>query len=290
MSNDPKTKKGPSGKLLLVLALIAVVIGLILTMQNREKAPEPVAQKNEAPKPQAAAPETQGNRPGPTMTPPPEESAPEPAENAQRAYLIEDFRDTKRDWSKFKMNHVKLSSEGISLEDGQTEGSFESPCTALKLPSNMVALLWKQTLPDGTVVKPEMSLSSDCQTWSAWYPIESTGDDINPLYPDGSPNPNYGYVPGSYVSLGLSMVPFVRYRFNLVRADLSKPSPIVPIARFYHLDSTLGQGAMAKDSDFPPGPPSPEEIQANAAASKNLQEIPTDTTVPEAPEAPKATP
>jgi hypothetical protein len=284
MPNDPKLKKGPSGKLLVILALIAVVIGLVLMMQNRAKTPGPVAQKPEPQKPQAAVAPTRPTRPEPTPAPPTEESAPEPASNAQTAYLVEDFRDTKRDWSKFKMKNVTVSAEGIKLADGQTEGSFESPCTALKLPSNMVALLWKQTLPDGTVVKPEMSLSIDCQSWSPWYPVENMGDDINPLYPNGDPNPNYGYVPGTYVSLGLSMVPFMRYRFTLVRADLSKPSPIVPIARFYHLDSTLGQGEMAKD--YPPGPPTPEEIQANAAASQKLQENPTEPNLA----APKATP
>src|SRR5687767_8739180 len=154
MSNDPKNQKGPSGKLLLILALIAVVIGVILTMQTREKpAPLPVEKVAEA-----RTTESQNSAPVRPETPAPvtEEEKPEPEENAQRAYLVEDFRDTKKNWSKYKLENTVLTPEGIKLQDGQTEGTFEAPCTALKLPANMVALLWKETLPDGTVVKPEL--------------------------------------------------------------------------------------------------------------------------------------
>jgi len=296
MATESKDQKKPSSKLIIVLALIAIVIVVVLVTQNKPK-PAPVVEA-EPPKPPAETAETQGaNRPVTQEAPPPtEETAPEPESNAERAYLVEDFRDTARDWSKFKLAGTKITPEGIVLEDAQTEGSFESPCTALKLPSNMVALLWKETLPDGTVVKPEMQLSYDCQNWSAWYPIESTGDDINPLYPNGDPNPNYGYVPGSYVSLGLDLCPFIRYRFNLARGDLSKQSPTVPGARFYHLDSTLGEGKTITDvKTFPPGPMTTEELakykaETDAANATNPQGVPEDATNVPTPTQPETTP
>lgn len=269
----PENQKKSPAKLILILGLIALVIIGVLMTQNKNKPAETIVKTEPVAATETPVPDVP-NRPVPQEAPPAEETAQEPESNAERAYLVEDFRDTEKNWSQYKMKGTAITPEGIKLQDGQTEGDFESPCTALKLPSNMVAFLWKETLPDGTVVKPEIRLSHDCQSWSPWYPIESTGNDINPLYPDGSPNPNYGYVPGSYVSLGLDLVPFIQYRLKLMRTDLSKGSPVVPGARFYHLDSTLGDGKTITDvSKYPPGAgeatPNPEETTPAETKAEN---------------------
>jgi hypothetical protein len=268
MPSDPKPaeQKGSSGKLLAILALIAIVIIAVLLNQNRSKpVEEPHAKKTETAPPPAVAENQGANRPQPKETPV-EEDHKEPESNAERAYLIEDFKDKAKDLSKYKMKGVRLSDEGIVLEDGATNGIVESPTLPLKLPSNMVALLWKEDRPDYTSIKPEMQLSYDGQNWSAWYPIESTGDDINPLYPNGEPNPNYGYVPGGYVSLGLDLVPFVRYRIGLERVASGNQTPTLKGIRMYHLDSAGKDGQMMKSiAQFPPGPPTLEEQKAQQA-------------------------
>lgn len=272
MASDSKAseQKKPSSKIIAALAVLAILIIGVIALQNREK--PPVVENTPAPPAQVAQsePVAQGAvRPPENETPPPaEEEAKEPESNAERAYLIEDFRDKNKNWSNYKMTGVRVTDEGIVMEDGQTNGVVESPTMTLQLPSNLVALLWKEERPDGAFISPEMQISADGQNWSSWYPIESTGDDINPLYPDGTPNPNYGYVPGGYVSLGLELIPFIRYKFTMSRLGVTTQSPTMKGIRFYHLDSTLGEGRMATPADYPPGPPSAEQLQEQQRAQQ----------------------
>lgn len=269
MSNDKKPEQKSSSKLGVAIAAL-VLLAVVVFFLSQKKTSDVAKQEP----PPAVKPPTETQTVKTAVTKPERkieiaESTAEPETNAVTAYLVEDFRDSKKDWKAagYKMNNVKITDQGVTLEDGATNGVLESPPMVLKLPSSMVAPLYKQEVPKGASVKIEASISGDNQTWSAWYPIEDSGNDISPVYPNGTPNPNYGYVPASYINLGLSLAGFVKYRATLSTsggdkeyrmADGTFPSTLrLTGMRIYHLDTSQGAGKV--DNQFPPGPPQPGE-------------------------------
>ena len=271
MTNDKKTEQKSSSKLGVAVAAIVLLVAVIFFLN--QKKPQDVVKQDPAPAAKPAettqSPKTAVAKPERKIEIP--ESTEEPETNAVTAYLVEDFRDAKKDWKAagYKLNNVKITDRGVTLEDGATNGVLESPPMVLKLPSSMVAPLYKQEVPKGASVKIEASISGDNQTWSAWYPIEDSGNDISPVYPNGTPNPNYGYVPASYINLGLSLAGFVKYRATLSTAggvkeyrsaDGTFPSELrLTGMRIYHLDTSQGAGKV--DGRFPPGPGEPQTGQ-----------------------------
>ena len=270
MPNEPvKSPENSSGKLIYGVAAVVVLLLIIW-----------LAQKNTAPKVDQTAQQNtnvQGTaarnlaRPNPTKGET-EGDGEEPKENGARAYLVEDFTDPKKSFEKYKLDKIQVTPKGLTLAPGADKGTIESPTMVLQMPSSTTAFLWKQEVPKGSGVKVEMAVSADNQSWSPWYPIDDMGDDINPLYPDGSPNPNYGYVPGGYVSLGLDLVPFIRYRMTLVNncsdcKEYRRPDGtfseqlFVPGARIWHYNGAGQDGKLA--TAYPPGVPDPKAAAAN---------------------------
>ena len=198
-----------------------------------------------------------------------EEEYKEPDKNAETTWMIEDFTDTNRNWDGYIMRNVQVTPNGLELVPGAKKGYFESPVLTTPIPANMVAPLWKQEVPQGACVNVEMAISGDGQNWSTWFPLPDTGDDISPLYPDGTPNPNYGHVPGAYISTGLDLAAFTRYRFTLATEGCDGQEYRLPDGTFantlrvtglrvYIADSTLGQGTMLTGDSMPPGIPGDE--------------------------------
>jgi hypothetical protein len=270
-----QNSKSSPNKLVIVVCLIAFLLVLVYAFRDNKGTSGAQPNAGAGAKSEHADARTL-TKPQPSTVTATNETPEEPESNAQRDYLIEDFRDGKRDWSAYKLSNLQMSEQGIGLVGGATNGVLESPSLALKLPSNMVAPLWKKQGPECAGLKVEMAISSDNQVWSPWYPLEDTGDDINPLYPDGSPNPNYGYVPGTSVSLGLSLSSFTKYRFTFSKSEGCAQGPTLQAVRLYHLDSTLGEGTIA--TSFPPGPPTPEEAAQQLQESNNT--LPPANTVP----------
>src|SRR5687767_4798781 len=109
MPNESKNQKGLSPKLLIILVLLALVVVIALVMQNRQ--PKPPSVVAESPKVESSPETTLGAQRPETQTPPVvEETEKEPEENAQRAYLVEDFRDTQKNWANFKMTNVAITA------------------------------------------------------------------------------------------------------------------------------------------------------------------------------------
>lgn len=265
-SKNPNQKS--SSKLVIVIIALVAVVGIAWMLMKKSSPPVPVVEETSDTQIQAAAPtQSQPKRPTADEAPATEEPK-EPEKNAESTWMIEDFTDPKKSWANYKMKNTRITEKGIELVPGAKEGTFESPVMTMPLPANMVAPLWKQEVPKGAAVRVEMAISGDNQSWSPWYPLADTGDDISPLYPDGTPNPNYGHVPGAYISTGLDLAAFTRYRFTLSTeggeqdyrmADGSFADTLrVPGLRVYVSDSTLGDGKMITKDTLPPGVPGNE--------------------------------
>lgn len=174
-------------------------------------------------------------------------------ENQPRAFMSMDFRDLDGPPPGYRLENVVLTPEGFTLpppepgkENQPRMGVIESPPHMLDFFSNAVAPLWKEKLPDGTDMFVEMSVSPDGVHWGPWQWVEIDEDSagqISPTYPDGRPNPNYGYTPGTMLAWGLTQWGYVRYRVRLYSEGPA--SPVLSAFRMFIQDSTLGEGHVA---------------------------------------------
>lgn len=158
-------------------------------------------------------------------------------------------------------NDIRLSDAGFTLappapgeEDLPRSGMVESPPYSLDFLSNAMNPMWKESSPDGTEVLVEISLSPDGEYWTDWFPTTGahTAGDIEPYFPDGRPNPNYGYERGSMVFYGLEQFEF--FRFAVTMYSESGASPVVSDFRMFYQDSTMGEGALAQVPNESEGP------------------------------------
>lgn len=269
-NTNPSNQKSGPNKIVLILCLIAALLIVFYVMRGDKTAPSTTRTNEVA----SATSSNEKNfvKPEAAETNAAPETPEEPAENAQRSYLVHDFRNQKEFPAGWHTTNLVLTENGFTLAPGATNGTLETATLPLNLPSNMVAPLVKKEGPECSGFKLEMAITSDNQTWSPWYPCEPTGDDINPIYPDGTPNPNYGHEGYTYVSTGLDLSAFTKYRIVLEKGANCPQAPTVQGMRLYHLDSTLGDGKMA--TSYPPGPMSPEEFKkwAEEEEKKNKQQ------------------
>ncbi len=174
-------------------------------------------------------------------------------ENQPRAFASMDFRNLDAPPPGYKLENVILTPEGFTLpppepgkENQPRMGIVESAPHMFDFFSNAVAPLWKENLPDGTDMFVEMSVSPDGVHWGPWQWVEIDEDSagqISPFYPDGRPNPNYGYTPGTMLAWGLTQWGYVRYRVRLYSEGPA--SPVLSEFRLFYQDSTLGEGQVA---------------------------------------------
>ena len=194
-------------------------------------------------------------------------------ENQPRAWLVADFRGLKEVPPGFKLDGVVLTPEGFQLappepgkENEPRTGFVEAPPQMLNFHSNAVALLWKETIPDSsTDVFAEVAVSPDGKNWGPWQLTEiddGSYGNISPFFPDGTPNPSYGYTPGGVLAWGLNQYSHMRYRFRLYSEG--PHSPTVSGVRVYYQDTTLGQGRLA-DLNAPTPTPAPDALPPSEA-------------------------
>jgi hypothetical protein len=174
-------------------------------------------------------------------------------EQQPRAFMTTDFRDLAGLPTGFKLENVELTADGFQLkpaaagaENDPRMGTIESAPQIFDFQSNAVTPMWKENLPDQTDMFIEVSVSPDGQNWGAWQWIDVDEDSVGQIaefYPDGTPNPNYGYIPGSTMVWGLTQYQYVRYRIQLYSE--TGESPTLGAFRFYYQDSTLGEGHLA---------------------------------------------
>lgn len=149
----------------------------------------------------------------------------------------------------FVAENVVETEAGIVLgdappgPDGVRRGVVSSPDVVADFPLNSIAPLWKEKLADGTRVSIEISLSSDGVAWGPWMPLEADAEntsEISPTFPDGRPNPNYGFTASMRTTFTEDLWGAFRYRFTLVSANASTPT--LGGVRLYYQDSTMGEG------------------------------------------------
>ncbi len=176
-----------------------------------------------------------------------------PAELQPRAYYERRFGEMAYLPDGFELDGVILGASGIELdpnlepdEQGIRQGTLVSPPEPFDFPSNAVAPLWEENLPDGTDLVMEVQVSPDGENWGAWQYLSIDNDSYGQMmqyYPDGSPNPNYGYTPGGLLAWGDRQFQSMRYRATLVSSNSS--SPLLGAFRLHYQDSTMGEGHIA---------------------------------------------
>lgn len=186
----------------------------------------------------------------------------DPAELQPRNWETDDFRGLSQLPEGFTVENLELTPDGIKLGDEGEEGAprtgmLYSPPKFMDFPSNAVSPLWLEDRPEGTDIFVEVSMSPDGENWGMWHwvePDEHGLDAINEFYPDGSPNPHYGYTPGLNLAWGLKQWEHVKYRVTLYADPDVDISPLLAAFRLYYQDSTLGEGRLAEvveDTDNP---------------------------------------
>lgn len=174
-----------------------------------------------------------------------------------RAFAMNDFRNLTELPEGFTAENLVLTENGLALkppepgeEDKPRMGMLESPPQDLDFPSNAVAPLWMEKVPDGGHLFVEMSVSPDGENWSLWDAVEVDDDSVGQIaefYPDGKPNPNFGYTPGGLLFWGHRQYLYYRYRVTLYSETQS--SPLLSAFRVFYQDSTLGEGHIAQPQE-----------------------------------------
>jgi hypothetical protein len=180
-----------------------------------------------------------------------EESGMNPEEQPRTFYVL-DFQQTRQLPAGFLMSNVVLTERGIELARNPGDGTLsrmgvvESPTEGMDFPSNALCPLWKEELPEGAQVQVEVAVSPDGIHWGDWHPVEVDDDaegQIRPHYPDGRPNPNYGFTPGGMMFGDTRLFNYFRFRFTLLAEW--EHSPVLSGFRMFYQDSTLGKGRLA---------------------------------------------
>ncbi len=176
-------------------------------------------------------------------------------------YLVEGLELTK--------DGFKLKPAAAGEENSERKGMLVSAPELLNFPSNAISPLWKEKLPEGTDMFVEIQMSPDADNWGAWQWVTVDDDSVtqmSPTYPNGMPNPNYGYNPGGVFHWGDLQYNYVRYRFTLYSEV--EDSPALEGVRFFYQDSTLGDGRIAQPNEIPA-----EEPTVNPAVSPTPEYI-----------------
>jgi hypothetical protein len=212
----------------------------------------------------------------PAETPAPEPAAPLDPEMQPRTTYVREFRGLAELPPGFRAEGLALAPEGLQLApgDGPRKGFLYSPDEPAEFPLSALAPLWKPVLPDGTRIDLEFALSPDGKSWGPWTRViadPEAADEISPTYPDGRPNPFYGFLPGGNFAYGEERWAAFRYRFVL--ASTGAPTPTLEAIRFYYQDTTLGQGTVGSvhtleklAGQLPPSDDFPAEPSAQDAA------------------------
>lgn len=190
----------------------------------------------------------------PSTTPMAEETPMMNPEDQPRKFYVLEFDKLQEFPEGYSVENLRLTERGIELdpqqpgeEDKPRYGVLESPPQEFDFPSNAISPLWKEDLPEGTSMLVEMSLSPDGKNWGIWHQVMVDDDSVGQIaeyYPDGSPNPNYGYTPGGVLCWGLRQWAHFRYRITLYSEVAA--SPILSGFRLFYQDSTLGEGYLSK--------------------------------------------
>ncbi|MDX1972423.1 MAG: hypothetical protein SFY68_07825 [Candidatus Sumerlaeia bacterium] len=172
-----------------------------------------------------------------------------------RAFYVRNFLGSWKLPEGFLAEGIIATPEGLQLApgegDGLRQGTILSPAEPFDFPSNALAPLWKENVPEGTDVMVEMQVSPNGEDWGAWQYIGIDNDShgqIAQFYPDGTPNPNYGHTPGGLLVWGNLQFTHMRYRITMVSEN--ENTPTIEAFRGFYQDSTMGEGTIASVADL----------------------------------------
>ncbi|MFH0792738.1 MAG: hypothetical protein V2A74_01755 [bacterium] len=145
-----------------------------------------------------------------------------------------------------ELDGVVLTDKGLQLDpqfdpgEGPRIGTYTSPPLEPEFLVNAAGPQWKEEIPKETTLQIELSFSLEGQNWTQWYRVE-----VDPhgapeqYYPDGRPNPNFGYVIGNLIIPGTGTERFAYYRYRLILSSgQSSVSPTLTNLRLTYMDST----------------------------------------------------
>ncbi len=252
-----------------VIVIAASIIAILSSPGSREKS-DVVVPENEATTP-LARPATgiepsrsvsttlETSEPGsPTVaeqqTPVPSEEARMNVEDQPRKFFVMEFNNMSELPEGYEMENMQLTDRGIELEppepgeeDKPRFGVLKSPPQEMDFYSNALSPLWREELPEGTSMLVEVSLSPDGENWGIWHQVmvdDDSAGQVKEYYPDGSPNPNYGYTPGGVLCWGYRQWAQFKYRITLYSEV--QESPLLSGFRIFYQDTTLGKGHLAE--------------------------------------------
>jgi len=145
-----------------------------------------------------------------------------------------------------ELEGVVLNENGLQLDptfmagEGPHMGIFTSPPAEPEFLVNAAGPQWKENLPQGTTLQIEFSFSLDQQNWTEWYPVEvDPHSDPAQFYPDGRPNPNFGFTIGTLVIPGTGTERYSYYRYRaILSSEINGASPTLTDLRLTYMDST----------------------------------------------------
>lgn len=179
-------------------------------------------------------------------------------------FFIDNWEGGAKRPDSYKQENVVQTPEGLTLappdpaaENGQPtlrKGVIESPPLQLEFPSNYMMPLWREKGAEDLGVRVEMAIGPDGNEWSQWFPLEPNGDEISPTFPDGTPNPNYGFIGGTGITNGTRLYGYAKYRVTLTSTN-KDAAPVLQQFKIYYVDSTGADGVIADKVENPAPPP-----------------------------------
>lgn len=178
-------------------------------------------------------------------------------EDQPRAFYVRDFMNSWKLPAGFIADGIMATPEGLQLvplaegETGLRQGTLISAAEMFDFPSNALAPLWKENVPAGTDIMVEMQVSPNGEDWGAWQYIGIDNDSHGQIashYPNGKPNPNYGYTPGGLLVWGDMQFNHMRYRITMFSEN--EDTPTIEGFRGFYQDSTMGEGRVATVADL----------------------------------------
>lgn len=264
-----------------IVAGFAVTVGIVFTMIQKRPESTPVGESKSVAQrePVASNPVAQAaSSPASTPVPSPTELSPEEAEarmvaitaldkapaptpdaplpvdpeSQPRAFKTDKYEGLDSVPAGYALSNVVLTPEGFALDpnapvkDGIRSGTLTSNAKPTGFPSNAFVPMWKENLPEGTSLSFEFQLSPDGENWGNWTTVEVDAEsmrDRSTTMPDGSPNPNAEYVLGGLHAWPVDQWNQIRYRVTM--SSPNAENPVLSEFRFYHMDSTMGEGRLA---------------------------------------------
>lgn len=270
-------KKNFNPQLLLVLFGVGVLVIIVVLQINRRGATEAGSaaipdslvaseERSNSRSVQVNAIHSEDNKPSRRLasrspqTTSPAEPEPTPAYEpveSKRSFYADNFQNPNFSLDGYRVEGLVRTEQGLTLPPSQKKegasgeeeeirkGVIESPTIPLEFPSNFMMPLWRHMSNEGGNLTVEMTISPDGQEWSRWFPLEPNSDEIAPTYPDGRPNPNYGFQGGNGIANGTRLYPFAKYRVTMTSGE-PEAAPVLQEFKIFHVDSTGQNGVLAE--------------------------------------------